>query len=49
VLASSDLTVVEVDFSNPATAPDHWPPQATFVHRRNKGRSRQLRIHYPTG
>jgi hypothetical protein len=47
VLASSELTVLEIDFSNPATWPDHCPPQATFVHRLSKGRSRQLRIHYP--
>jgi RNA polymerase sigma factor (sigma-70 family) len=47
VLASSKLTVVEVDFSNPETWPDHCPPQATFVHRLSEGRSRQLRIHYP--
>jgi RNA polymerase sigma-70 factor, ECF subfamily len=47
VLATSELTVVEIDFSNPATSPDHCPPQATFVHRLSKGRSRQLRIHYP--
>jgi RNA polymerase sigma factor (sigma-70 family) len=47
VLASSNLTVLEIDFSNPATWPDHCPPQASFVHRLSKGRSRQLRIHYP--
>jgi RNA polymerase sigma-70 factor (ECF subfamily) len=46
-LATSALTVVEIDFSNPATSPDHCPPHATFVHRLSKGRSRQLRIHYP--
>ena len=48
VLASSDLTVLEIDFSNPATWPDHCPPQATFVHSLSMGRSRQLRIHYPS-
>ena len=47
VLASSNITVLEIDFSNPATWPDHCPPQATFVHRLSDGRSRQLRIHYP--
>ncbi|HWC40423.1 MAG TPA: sigma-70 family RNA polymerase sigma factor [Actinomycetota bacterium] len=47
VLASSELTVLEIDFTIPATWPDHCPPQATFVHRLRKGRSRQLRIHYP--
>jgi hypothetical protein len=45
VLASSDLTVLEIDFSNPPTWPDHCPPQATFGHRLRNGRSRQLRIH----
>ena len=47
VLPSSDITVVEVDFSNPAQAPDHCPPHATFVHRLRNGRSTQLRVHYP--
>jgi RNA polymerase sigma-70 factor (ECF subfamily) len=47
VLASSDITVLEVDFSNPPEWPDHCPPQATFVHRLSNGRSGQLRIHYP--
>ena len=47
VLASSEFTVLELDFSNPETWPDHCPPQATFVHRLSEGRSRQLRIHYP--
>ena len=47
VLASSNITVLEIDFSNPAAWPDHCPPQATFVHRLSDGRSRQLRIHYP--
>jgi RNA polymerase sigma-70 factor (ECF subfamily) len=47
VLAGRDMTVIEVDFTNPAPAPGHCPPQATFVHRLERGRSRQLRIHYP--
>lgn len=47
LLASRDVTVVEIDFTNPPTARDHCPPQATFVHRLDRGRSRQLRIHYP--
>lgn len=47
VLASSNITVLEIDFSNPAAWPDHCPPQATFVHQLRMGRSRQLRIHYP--
>ena len=49
VLASSDITVLEIDFANPPAWPDHCPPQATFVHRLSQGRSRQLRIHYPGG
>jgi RNA polymerase sigma-70 factor (ECF subfamily) len=47
LLAGPDLTVVEVDFHNPAEWPDHCPPQATFVHRLRGGRSWGLRIHYP--
>jgi RNA polymerase sigma factor (sigma-70 family) len=49
VLASGDITIVEIDFSNPAEWPGHCPPQATFIHRLSDGRSRQLRIHYPAG
>jgi len=49
VLASRDITVIEIDFRNPADWPDHCPPHATFVHRLAGGRSRQLRIHYPAG
>ena len=47
LLASRSITVIEIDFTNPAAAPDHCPPQATFVHRLERGRSAQLRIHYP--
>jgi RNA polymerase sigma factor (sigma-70 family) len=47
VLASSDITILEIDFSNPAEWPDHCPPQATFIHRLGDGRTRQLQIHYP--
>jgi RNA polymerase sigma factor (sigma-70 family) len=47
VLASSSITIVEIDFCNPAEWPGHCPPQATFIHRLSDGRSRQLRIHYP--
>ena len=47
VLASSDITILEIDFSNPAEWRGHCPPQATFIHRLSGGRSRQLRIHYP--
>lgn len=47
LLAAADVTVLEIDFTNPFAAPDHCPPQATFVHRLDRGRSRHLRIHYP--
>jgi len=47
VLASRDVTVLEIDFSNPPEWPDHCPPHATFVHRLSDRRSSQLRIHYP--
>jgi RNA polymerase sigma-70 factor (ECF subfamily) len=47
VLASGDITIVEIDFCNPAEWPGHCPPQATFIHRLSDGRSGQLRIHYP--
>jgi len=47
VLASSDITVLEIDFCNPAEWPGHCPPQATFIHRLSDGRTRQLQIHYP--
>jgi RNA polymerase sigma factor (sigma-70 family) len=49
VLASPGITIIEIDFSNPAEWPGHCPPHATFVHRLRDGRSRQLRIHYPVG
>lgn len=47
LLASRDITVLEIDFANPRTSPRHCPPQATFVHRLHHGRSHHLRIHYP--
>ena len=47
VLASRDVTVVELDFTNPPAWPGHCPPQATFVHRLDEGRSRRVVIHYP--
>lgn len=47
VLASSDITILEIDFCNPAEWPGHCPPQATFIHRLSDGRTRHLRIHYP--
>ena len=47
VLAGSDITVLEIDFSNPSEWPYHCPPHATFVHRLSSGQSAQLLIHYP--
>jgi len=47
LIASKDVTVIELDFTNPAAAPHHCPPQATFVHHRESGSSRCVRIHYP--
>jgi RNA polymerase sigma factor (sigma-70 family) len=47
VLASTGITVVEVDFTNPDEWPRHCPPHATFVHRVADGRSDRVRIHYP--
>jgi RNA polymerase sigma-70 factor (ECF subfamily) len=47
VLASDDITVLEIDFANPEQWPDHCPPHATFIHRLHDGRSTRLRIHYP--
>ena len=49
VLASGDITILEIDFRNPAEWPGHCPPHATFVHRLSAGRTRQLQIHYPAG
>jgi RNA polymerase sigma factor (sigma-70 family) len=48
LLAGGDVTVLEIDFTNPPTWPHHCPPHATFVHRLDRGRTRQLRIHYPS-
>lgn len=47
VLAAGDVTILEIDFRNPTDRPDHCPPQATFVHRLDHGRSARLQIHYP--
>lgn len=46
LLANRDFTVLEIDFTNPARAPDHCPTRSTFVHHLAAGRSRQLDIHY---
>jgi RNA polymerase sigma factor (sigma-70 family) len=47
VLAGDDLTVLEIDFTNPERWPGHCPPHATFIHHLHDGRSTRLRIHYP--
>lgn len=46
IWASSDLTILEIDFLNPAWATDHCPPRSTFVHHLANGRSKRLDIHY---
>lgn len=46
VVASRDITVLDIDFTNPAWADDHCPPRSTFVHRLSAGRSRRLDIRY---
>jgi RNA polymerase sigma factor (sigma-70 family) len=46
LVASRDITVIEIDFTNPDWASDHCPPRSTFVHRLAGGRSRRLDIHY---
>ncbi|HEY1514173.1 MAG TPA: sigma-70 family RNA polymerase sigma factor [Gaiellaceae bacterium] len=46
LVASRDITVIEIDFTNPDWASDHCPPRSTFVHRLAEGRSRRLDIHY---
>jgi RNA polymerase sigma-70 factor (ECF subfamily) len=46
LVAGRDLTILELDFANPAWASDHCPPRSTFVHRLSSGRSRRLDIHY---
>jgi RNA polymerase sigma factor (sigma-70 family) len=47
LLASPDLTILEIDFHNPPRAPDHCPPSSTFVHHLVDGRSARLDIYYP--
>jgi RNA polymerase sigma-70 factor (ECF subfamily) len=46
LVASRDVTIIEIDFTNPAWAHDHCPPRSTFVHRRSAGRSQRLDITY---
>lgn len=46
LVASRNVTVIEIDFTNPDWAADHCPPRSTFVHRLADGRSHRLDIHY---
>lgn len=46
LVASRDLTVLDIDFTNPAWAGDHCPPRSTFVHHLTAGRSDRLDIRY---
>jgi RNA polymerase sigma factor (sigma-70 family) len=46
IAASQDITILEIDFTNPSWAADHCPPRSTFVHQLALGRSHQLDIHY---
>jgi RNA polymerase sigma-70 factor (ECF subfamily) len=46
LVASRDVTVLDIDFINPSWADDHCPPRSTFVHHLAEGRSRRLQIHY---
>jgi hypothetical protein len=45
VLATNDITVLELDFRTPE-APNHCPPFGTFVHRLTQQRAHHLVIHY---
>ena len=46
LVASQDVTVLDIDFTNPDWADDHCPPRSTFVHRLTAGRSQRLDIYY---
>ncbi len=46
VVASSDLTVVEGRFENPADAPDHCPPVTTQLYVHEGDAIRTMRLHY---
>jgi hypothetical protein len=46
LVAGPDHTILEIDFTNPASAHDHCPHRSTFVHRLVAGRSRRRDIHY---
>jgi RNA polymerase sigma-70 factor (ECF subfamily) len=44
--ATTDLTVLDIDFRNPAWAAGHCPPSSTFVHHLRGGRSASVDIYY---
>jgi RNA polymerase sigma-70 factor (ECF subfamily) len=46
LVTSRDITVLDIDFTNPTWADDHCPPRSTFVHHLLAGRSQHLQIHY---
>ena len=48
--ACRDLTILEIDFANPPSAPGHCPPTSTFIHHLRDGRSSKVDIYYhPSG
>ena len=48
VVASKDVTVVEVDVENPSYDPLHCPPATIFVYFYRGGRVHLLRQYYAT-
>jgi RNA polymerase sigma factor (sigma-70 family) len=46
LVAGPDLTVLEIDFLNPPSAPGHCPPATTFVHHLHRGQTARLDIAY---
>jgi RNA polymerase sigma-70 factor (ECF subfamily) len=46
LVAGPDLTVLEIDFQNPPSAPGHCPPSTTFVHHLHQGQTARLDIAY---
>ena len=47
--ACADLTVLEIDFVNPPSAPGHCPATSTFVHHLRGDRSATVDIYYHAG
>jgi RNA polymerase sigma-70 factor (ECF subfamily) len=44
--ATTDLTVLDINFQNPPCAAGHCPPSSTFVHHLRGGRSASVDIYY---